>query len=367
MLTDAVEQLAQRRVATNQRRCLQRQVARVGRDRRRTRCGRSKRDLGRCDKAIAAAWNGRDHVRPEQSSQGTHVHRKVVFLDDDVGPDDVEQLPLGHDPMAPLDERLEHVEGTCADGHGAPVDQQLTLARSHLEAAEALNLVHGLLPVALAPECSAGGATSERFRTLNDLSRASDESVLSSTHDHATGESHGPYPPLSTLVPPRCRRRMGRCGCLHCHQPWRRARVASLGQFGAVAADGPGVAGRTLRLGAHHEAARGLRAGGAGEPIGNSCRCTLTAPRDRAGDSRQRGGRKREATGPPRSPSLEGRTARPRRRRPVVAAFAQHPCRIAHPRSRAPGRRARAPARQSRILQPPVRVDERARPTRVPW
>jgi len=43
-------------------------------------------------------------------------------------PADVEQLTLGHDALAPLDQRVEHVERPLAETHGAAVRHQLALA-----------------------------------------------------------------------------------------------------------------------------------------------------------------------------------------------------------------------------------------------
>lgn len=64
------------------------------------------------------------------------MHLKIVFLDDHVRPDDVEQIVLVDDSLAPLDQRHKHVERARAELGGLAVDQQLSLGAAQFEAAE---------------------------------------------------------------------------------------------------------------------------------------------------------------------------------------------------------------------------------------
>ena len=59
------------------------------------------------------------------------------------GHDDVEQLVLRHEALAPLDQRVEHVERPLADPHRVAVRDQLTLVRLQLEAAKSVGGCHG--------------------------------------------------------------------------------------------------------------------------------------------------------------------------------------------------------------------------------
>jgi hypothetical protein len=45
---------------------------------------------------------------------------EVVLLDHAPGPDQVEQLALGDDPVAPLEQREQEVERACAIAAGSP-------------------------------------------------------------------------------------------------------------------------------------------------------------------------------------------------------------------------------------------------------
>jgi hypothetical protein len=86
--------------------------------------------------AVAAAGDGGDRLRTDEPADRRDLHRQVVFLDHEAGPDHVEQFALGDDTVAPLDQRQQHVEGTRADRRRYPGDQQRTFFEPQLEIAE---------------------------------------------------------------------------------------------------------------------------------------------------------------------------------------------------------------------------------------
>jgi hypothetical protein len=53
--------------------------------------------------------------RAEDLAQRRDLRRKVVLLDDQSGPDDIEELVLGDDSLAPVDQRDQDVEGSRAE------------------------------------------------------------------------------------------------------------------------------------------------------------------------------------------------------------------------------------------------------------
>jgi hypothetical protein len=86
-------------------------------------------DLGLQREAVTAARHGRHRLRPEHLAQGRDLHLQVVFLDDEPRPDQVEQLVLGEDAVAVVDERHEDVEGAAAERGRLALDEQLPLGR----------------------------------------------------------------------------------------------------------------------------------------------------------------------------------------------------------------------------------------------
>ena len=88
--------------------------------------------------AIAATRDRGDRSRPEQLAQRHHVHQQVVFLDHELGPHQIHQLVLGHHPLAPLDERKQHIERSRADLGGRAVDQHPPLHRVDFDGAAAV-------------------------------------------------------------------------------------------------------------------------------------------------------------------------------------------------------------------------------------
>ena len=78
---------------------------------------------------VPASGDGHYRLRPEELAQVHHVNLQVVLLDDQARPDDVEQLLLRHDPVAPLHQRLEQVERAAAELRRPPVDEYDTRMR----------------------------------------------------------------------------------------------------------------------------------------------------------------------------------------------------------------------------------------------
>ena len=73
---------------------------------------------------------------PEQLAQRADLHLQVVLLDHHARPHQVEQLGLGDEPVAPLDQRQQHIEGARTNARGAAFDQQLPLAGPHFDSAK---------------------------------------------------------------------------------------------------------------------------------------------------------------------------------------------------------------------------------------
>ena len=113
------------------------------RRRRRSRCGRFCGQVVRdCrGEAVAAAGNRRDRVATEEPAELADLHRQVVLLHDHPGPCGVEQLALGDDPLAPFDQRRQHVERPRPDGKARAVLQQASTLRPKLERSEANHAV----------------------------------------------------------------------------------------------------------------------------------------------------------------------------------------------------------------------------------
>jgi len=66
----------------------------------------------------AVNWYPRQESSPPRPAPAAcaapRSHLQVVFLDDQAGPDQIEQLVLAHDPVAAFDQREQHIEGAGA-------------------------------------------------------------------------------------------------------------------------------------------------------------------------------------------------------------------------------------------------------------
>ena len=144
--------------------------AAVGRRRhRRSRCGRVCGQVVRdCrGETVAAAWNRRDRVATEELAELADLHRQVVLLHHHPRPCGVEQLALGDDPLAPFDQRRQHVERPRADRQARAVLQQASTLGPKLERSEAN---HAVVPGFHRPPLSASSeGFSHRFRALQDV------------------------------------------------------------------------------------------------------------------------------------------------------------------------------------------------------
>ena len=147
---------------------------------RRRRHGRRRRACfgrgrARDREAIAASRYRRDGLRPEHLAQRADLHLQVVFLDDDAGPDHVQQLGLGDEAIAAFDQCMQNVEGTRAQRHGLPVDEQLAGGRTELEAAEPEVGAHVVarsavvMPPRINKQARCGTPVSERLRPAKGL------------------------------------------------------------------------------------------------------------------------------------------------------------------------------------------------------
>ena len=99
---------------------------------------RSGSAIGLGDEAVAARRNGRDRSDAEELAQRTDLHLEIVLVDDEACPDLADQLILGHDTVAMLEQHEQHVECPRTDRCRATVDQQLPagcpdLSRSKVE------------------------------------------------------------------------------------------------------------------------------------------------------------------------------------------------------------------------------------------
>lgn len=72
------------------------------------------------------------------------MHLQVVLLNDETGPDAVEQLGLGHRAAAPLDECQEQVERARAERRRLAFDEDEALARADLDACKTEDVGHGI-------------------------------------------------------------------------------------------------------------------------------------------------------------------------------------------------------------------------------
>ncbi|HUB49483.1 MAG TPA: hypothetical protein VMB73_31300 [Acetobacteraceae bacterium] len=67
--------------------------------------------------AIPVAGHGPDQVTigTEGAPQRTNLHLQVVFLDNGIGPDPVQQLVLAQHRPAGIDQRQQHIDGPCPE------------------------------------------------------------------------------------------------------------------------------------------------------------------------------------------------------------------------------------------------------------
>ena len=84
-----------------------------------------------------------NRLRPQHLPQCADLHLQIVLFDHETGPDEVEQLVLRDQPIAPLDERQQHVERPRAEWGRRTVGSQLAGGRTQLEAAKAVDGSHG--------------------------------------------------------------------------------------------------------------------------------------------------------------------------------------------------------------------------------
>ena len=110
----------------------------------RQRCGRRGGTGQR--QPVAAAGDGGNGQRPQHLAQRRDLHRQVVLLDHQAGPGQVQQLVLGDHPVAPLDQRQQHVESPRTQRRGGPVHQQQALGRPDLDPAQGDGLQQAQLP-----------------------------------------------------------------------------------------------------------------------------------------------------------------------------------------------------------------------------
>ena len=85
---------------------------------------------------VTPSGNRGDRLRSQQLAQGADLHLHVVLLDHQPRPHQVEQFGLGDEPVAPLDQRQQHIEGARTNARGATLDQQLPLAGPHFDSAK---------------------------------------------------------------------------------------------------------------------------------------------------------------------------------------------------------------------------------------
>jgi hypothetical protein len=86
---------------------------------------------------VTVAWQCRDGARTQQLAQCADLRGDVVLFDHQAGPDAVEQLLLGDQPLVALGQCEQQIEGAAAQGHGLATHAQHALGRVQLEVAEA--------------------------------------------------------------------------------------------------------------------------------------------------------------------------------------------------------------------------------------
>src|SRR5438309_4446406 len=91
---------------------------------------------------IASPGNGGYRLRSEDLAQGADLHLKVVLLHHQPGPDQLEQLLLGDQALAPLDQGEQNVQRPRPQRYRQPFREQLPGSWVELEPAEAVWVVH---------------------------------------------------------------------------------------------------------------------------------------------------------------------------------------------------------------------------------
>ena len=102
-----------------------------------------RRAVERGGEPVPAPGDRRDGLRAEQLAQRADLHLQVVLLDHQPRPDRLEQLVLGDEPLAPLDQREQQVERARAQRRRLLVDQELPRRGTELEATESIGGRHG--------------------------------------------------------------------------------------------------------------------------------------------------------------------------------------------------------------------------------
>src|SRR5438874_10070623 len=83
-----------------------------------------------------------DRLLPEDLAERGNLYRQIVLLDHRSGPDQVQQFVLGDQPIAPFNQRQQHIERTRAQRRRSPVDQELTCGRNQLKTTESVDSSH---------------------------------------------------------------------------------------------------------------------------------------------------------------------------------------------------------------------------------
>ncbi len=86
--------------------------------------------------AVTPSGNRGDRSRAQRFAQCADVHLEVVLLDGGLGPHDVHELRLRHQPLAAFDQRDEHVERARPERGVLAVHEQAAFLRTDLEAIE---------------------------------------------------------------------------------------------------------------------------------------------------------------------------------------------------------------------------------------
>ncbi|MEO8923299.1 MAG: hypothetical protein ABI330_10835 [Caldimonas sp.] len=98
--------------------------------------GRNQREL------VASTGNGADGVGAEQLSNRRGLHLKVVLLDDDAWPDQVEQLVLRDHVVTMIEQDEQQIQGSRADLDRLVVDQDQSFLAADLDSAKAKDVPH---------------------------------------------------------------------------------------------------------------------------------------------------------------------------------------------------------------------------------
>ena len=136
------------------------------------------RHLGRrrhlCREAVPPPRHRLDDPVAENPAERGNLNLEIVLLDDQSGPREVEQLVLAHQPLAPFDQRNEHIERPAAQCGRPPLDQQFPDGRPQFESAKAIVSGHWRWCVAA---IRAGPAFQNVYGTLKDRGDCAAEST----------------------------------------------------------------------------------------------------------------------------------------------------------------------------------------------